>query len=457
MRKLSKEELLGILKNYNFKELHIHHTWKPTHLSFTGSNHLALNMGMKRFHMNVNGWSDIGQHLTLYPDGIFMTGRAFDIQPASISGRNGSKYKPLMLEMIGNFDTEGTGYKNNMGYDKLESEQRESLLALVKYFVENKGENSIVFHRDHSSKTCPGTSVKKSDLIKEIVHETKPTRSLIRLGDRGNNVRLLQHDLNLLGFSLGKADGIAGDKTDKAIKDFQAYSKLKIDGIFGPASYKVLDKMLKTLNQDRKSESWFDGDTLVIKTTPDNVEPKVIGDTLQGANEYGINWQFFPRGANIDLKDPKNIWGIMTNDGNPLGGNSMLVNYQGDRRGAMIFFEDGTLGYKKVKSINEYWKPHIWSASGFTILPYMDFKGEGMGPGVNYKTRHSFVGYDAEGYIYMLVKPNCYMQDILPLAKKLKLVRLMGGDGGGSGQGRSPEHSISSTRKVGTILALKEV
>jgi len=206
-----------------------------------------------------------------------------------------------------------------------------------------------------------------------------------------------------------------------------------------------------------KVEDWFDGDTHIIKTKADNVEPRLIGDTLQGANMYGVNLQFFPMGKEYDVSDPKNIWGIVTNEGKSLGGNSMVVNYKGDKRGTIIYFEDGTLGFKKVNSINEYWKPHIYSFSGFTILPYMDFKGEGMGPGINYKTKHTFVGYDDEGYIYMIVKPNCFAQDIVPLAKKLKLSRLLKVDGGGSSQSRTPTNSIKSTRKVSTVLAIKEV
>ena len=32
--------------------------------------------GMYHYHTVVNGWEDIGQHLTLFPDGSWLTGKA---------------------------------------------------------------------------------------------------------------------------------------------------------------------------------------------------------------------------------------------------------------------------------------------------------------------------------------------------------------------------------------------
>lgn len=163
---LTFDELSKELDKYTFKQLHIHHTWKPAHSSFTGKNHIQLQQSMKNHHVKNNGWADIGQHLTLFPDGAWVTGRPFNMSPASISGWNTGA---LAVEMLGNFDLPGTGEYNNLGYDKLEGKQKEEILKLIRYFIDKYGEKSIVFHREGPkvTKTCPGTSLNKQELINE--------------------------------------------------------------------------------------------------------------------------------------------------------------------------------------------------------------------------------------------------------------------------------------------------
>src|SRR5689334_20407342 len=48
---------------------------------------------------------------------------------------------------------------------------------------------------------------------------------------RGDDVRALQARLNLLGFNAGRTDGIFGDRTDRAVRDFQRNVGLPVDGI----------------------------------------------------------------------------------------------------------------------------------------------------------------------------------------------------------------------------------
>ena len=162
-RFLNIDELTRELDKYKFKQLHIHHTWKPTHRNFNGSNYIAMQQSMKDYHTKTLGWGNIGQHLTLFPDGVWLTGRPFNSTPASIKGWNTGA---LAVEMIGNFDKPGTGSYNNLGYDKLEGKQEEEILKLIRYFINKYGEQSIKFHRDNSSKTCPGTSLDKNTMIR---------------------------------------------------------------------------------------------------------------------------------------------------------------------------------------------------------------------------------------------------------------------------------------------------
>lgn len=71
------------------------------------------------------------------------------------------------------------------------------------------------------------------------------------LGDRtlkngmcGDDVKELQNALIRLGFSCGRwgADGDFGDATEEAVRDFQKSYGLTVDGIFGKASYDMLQK-----------------------------------------------------------------------------------------------------------------------------------------------------------------------------------------------------------------------
>lgn len=167
-------ELIKELEKYKFSQFHIHHTWKPAHSSFKGNNHMSMQQAMKDYHTKINKWADIGQHLTLFPDGRWLSGRPFYKTPASISGWNSGA---LAVEMVGNFDIPGTGVENDLGYDKLEGEQKQEILKLMKYFIDKYGEKSIVFHRDNknANKTCPGTSLEKEKLIQEAKNIGEPS------------------------------------------------------------------------------------------------------------------------------------------------------------------------------------------------------------------------------------------------------------------------------------------
>ena len=55
---------------------------------------------------------------------------------------------------------------------------------------------------------------------------------LIRKGDRGDDVKLLQHRLNLLGWQLTE-DSIWGVQTDSAVRGYQYRAGLTVDGIVG--------------------------------------------------------------------------------------------------------------------------------------------------------------------------------------------------------------------------------
>ena len=61
--------------------------------------------------------------------------------------------------------------------------------------------------------------------------------------DRGDDVRALQVSLNLLGFDVGREDGIFGQRTDRAVRQFQRNVGLPPDGIVGTTTIDALARL----------------------------------------------------------------------------------------------------------------------------------------------------------------------------------------------------------------------
>ena len=65
--------------------------------------------------------------------------------------------------------------------------------------------------------------------------------SLIRYGDKGDDVRAVQTALTFLGYSPGNIDGIFGPLTNEAVRRFQADQRIAIDGIVGSETIAALN------------------------------------------------------------------------------------------------------------------------------------------------------------------------------------------------------------------------
>ena len=96
-----------------------HHTWLPSYGNFDGSNHFWKVIGMRNSHMFERGWSDIGQHITTFPDGMIIVGsRALERIPAGIKGNN---KEAICIEHLGNFDK---------GNDEMTKEHKETVIQV---------------------------------------------------------------------------------------------------------------------------------------------------------------------------------------------------------------------------------------------------------------------------------------------------------------------------------------
>lgn len=139
-----------------------HHTYIPSYIHYNGNNHFERQLAMKNHHVNQNGWQDIGQHFTIFPDGEILTGRSLELSPACILNQNANA---VCIENLGNFDS---------GADVMTSDQKTSIIAvtaaLCKKFNLAVNSESIVYHHwfrldngirndgTGNNKSCPGTN-----------------------------------------------------------------------------------------------------------------------------------------------------------------------------------------------------------------------------------------------------------------------------------------------------------
>jgi hypothetical protein len=163
-RQLTREQFEQVLEKFPFTRkidaVHMHHTWSPDHADYRG---LETIVGMWKFHTQTNGWSDIAQHISIAPDGTIWTGRNWNRSPASATGFNGSSaVGPFMFETIGNFD---------IGHDRLEGAQLDTVIEVIR-LVQKKfklSDEAIRFHRQMTDqKSCPGTGVKRDDILAKV-------------------------------------------------------------------------------------------------------------------------------------------------------------------------------------------------------------------------------------------------------------------------------------------------
>ena len=75
------------------------------------------------------------------------------------------------------------------------------------------------------------------------VLEDAPARPVLRRGDEGNGVVLLQRALAAKGFSPGAIDGDFGAKTDTAVRALQAARGLGVDGVAGDNTWEALEPL----------------------------------------------------------------------------------------------------------------------------------------------------------------------------------------------------------------------
>lgn len=83
----------------------------------------------------------------------------------------------------------------------------------------------------------------------------KPQQSVLKRGSKGAFVVELQRNLAALGYAVGAADGIYGEKTEAAVKAFQKARGLAVDGWAGPRTLEAIGKAVAERSAKPKIEA----------------------------------------------------------------------------------------------------------------------------------------------------------------------------------------------------------
>jgi hypothetical protein len=194
--------------------------------------------GIQRYHQDTKGWWDVAYNVLIAQDGTPFEGRGWKNR----SGANGStktnKQYAAICCLIG---------PDQKPTDEMVDSIRDQIAAFRRVFPKA---TEIVGHSDLQSTACPGADLKA---LKEIgafdpAHPPKngpakvvssgypvPSR-LLKRGCQGDDVRWLQHRLNIKGAKPKLVvDGIYGARSQRAVKRYQRShpSCGPVDGLVG--------------------------------------------------------------------------------------------------------------------------------------------------------------------------------------------------------------------------------
>src|SRR5699024_2765483 len=114
-------------------------------------------------------------------------------------------------------------------------------------------EEKVNSKEDAQTTTNSNDTLEKDKSIINIEQMSVNSNALKR-GDRHTKVIQLKKDLNALGFSNFKnPNNLFGVQTEQAVKDFQKFYKLSVDGVAGPATQNKLKEMVDSPFQSGKS------------------------------------------------------------------------------------------------------------------------------------------------------------------------------------------------------------
>jgi hypothetical protein len=214
----------------------VHHTAYPNSTDSSREQAIWLARDIQRLHMDVNGWSDTGQHFTVSRGGYVLEGRHGSLD-ALRSGR------PQIVGAHCPGENGNTIGIENEGTYVTETPPEALLAALTRLCVAvcrqyRLGAHDIFGHWDFRETQCPGAAFyRQFPALRRRVAAglganpgTSPARRWTDVWKfvGGPVVQVGQHLLNARGYALN-ANGVFGTDTVAAVQDWQRRNGLPVD------------------------------------------------------------------------------------------------------------------------------------------------------------------------------------------------------------------------------------
>lgn len=118
------------------------------HCSATKASSDVGAKDIRKWHVEGNGWSDIGYHYVIRRNGVIEKGRPVEIAGAHVSGYNSNS---IGICLVGGIDSKGKAEENYT------PEQWSTLETFIKDFRKQYPKAEILGHRDFPNvkKDCP--------------------------------------------------------------------------------------------------------------------------------------------------------------------------------------------------------------------------------------------------------------------------------------------------------------
>lgn len=184
-----------------------------------------------RWHKN-NGWTCIGYHFFVRKNGEVYRGRKESAVGAHANGSNS--------------DSIGVCFEGNFEVESMPEAQAKAGQELVAYLKNKYGINKVQKHRDVNNTSCPGKNFSFDTIVNGGPEPAPSKKTYIpgpyKNGSKGSTVQEIQRELQRQGYDCGRygEDGNFGGDTVNAVKRFQKYHGLVVDGIVGPATWNKL-------------------------------------------------------------------------------------------------------------------------------------------------------------------------------------------------------------------------
>ena len=117
-----------------------------------GQSTAAKVAEIKRWHVQDNGWSDIGYHYLIDRDGTVATGRPIERDGAHVQGHNAGTIGISLFGGHGSAETDA--FAENFTPD-----QERALAGLIDKLRAKYGNLALSGHNQYAAKACPGFNV----------------------------------------------------------------------------------------------------------------------------------------------------------------------------------------------------------------------------------------------------------------------------------------------------------